>query len=65
MVFFPKKIDFFDVFNKVTSNNSAAASLFVSLIESLDNMDTKAKEIFKLEQDSDILTHEIIKKLKP
>jgi predicted phosphate transport protein (TIGR00153 family) len=63
MVFFPKKIDFFDVFNKVTSNVSTAASLFVSLMESFDNIDARSKEIFELEQDSDILTHEILKKL--
>ena len=63
MAFFPKQIDFFDEFNKITSNNSTAASLFVSLIKNLDNTEARAKEIFKLEQDSDTLTHEILKKL--
>lgn len=63
MGFFPKEINFFNIFNKVMSNNSTAASLFVSLMESFDNIDTRAKEIFELEQDSDILTHKIIKKL--
>jgi len=63
MAFFPKAINYFDVFNKITSNNSTAASLFVSLIEKLDNTDTRAKEVFALEQDSDTLTHEILKKL--
>jgi uncharacterized protein Yka (UPF0111/DUF47 family) len=63
MGFFPKEFNFFNIFNKVTSNNSAAASLFVSLMERFDNIDTRAKEIFELEQDSDALTHEIIKEL--
>ena len=63
MAFFPKQIDFFDEFNKITSNNSTAASLFISLIENLDNTEARAKEIFQLEQDSDTLTHEILKKL--
>ena len=63
MGIFPKEFNFFDLFNKVTSNNSAAASLFVSLLERFDNIDIRAKEIFRLEQDSDILTHETIKQL--
>ena len=63
MAFFPKQIDFFNEFNKITSNNSTAASLFVSLIKNLDNTEARAKEIFQLEQDSDTLTHEILKKL--
>ena len=63
MGFFPKKIDFFKLFNQVTSNNSTAASLYVSLTESFDNIEARAKEIFELEQANDVFTHEIIKKL--
>ena len=63
MAFFPKSINFFQVFNKITSNNSTAASLFVALMENFDNVDTRAKEIFALEQENDTLTHEILKKL--
>src|SRR4030066_1446431 len=63
MRLFPKKIDFFEVFDKVASNISNAASLFVSLMENFDNVDVKVKEIHELEQDGDILTHDIMKKL--
>jgi predicted phosphate transport protein (TIGR00153 family) len=63
MRLFPKEIDFFEVFNKVASNISNAASLFVSLMENFDNLDVKVKEIHELEQDGDILTHDIMKKL--
>src|SRR4030043_317952 len=63
MRLFPKEIDFFEVFDKVASNISNAASLFVSLMENFDNVDVKVKEIHELEQDGDILTHDIMKKL--
>jgi predicted phosphate transport protein (TIGR00153 family) len=63
MRLFPKEIDFFEVFDKVASNISNAASLFVSLMENFDNVDVRVKEIHELEQDGDILTHDIMKKL--
>jgi len=62
---FPKEIDFFEIFDMVASNLSKAASLFFNLMysENFDNIEVKAKEIYELEQEGDILTHEIIKKL--
>src|SRR4030042_6615143 len=63
MRLFPKEIDFFEVFDKVATNISNAASLFVSLMENFDNVDVRVKEIHELEQDGDILTHDIMKKL--
>ncbi|MFH0932846.1 MAG: DUF47 family protein [Nitrospirota bacterium] len=62
---FPKEIDFFEIFDMAASNLSKAASLFVNLMlsENFDNIDVKAKEIYELEQEGDILTHEIMKKL--
>lgn len=63
MRFFPKSIDFFAIFDKVASNISNAAGLFVSLMENFDNIDARAKEIHELEQDGDVLTHDIMKNL--
>ncbi len=62
---FPKEIDFFEIFDMAASNVTKAASLFFNLMlsENFDNMEVKAKEIYELEQEGDILTHEIIKKL--
>jgi predicted phosphate transport protein (TIGR00153 family) len=59
----PKSIDFFAIFDKVASNISNAAGLFVSLVETFDNIDARAKEIHELEQDGDVLTHDIMKNL--
>ena len=62
---FPKEIDFFEIFDLAASNLSKAASLFFNLMQSenFNNIEVKAKEIYELEQECDILTHEIIKKL--
>jgi predicted phosphate transport protein (TIGR00153 family) len=63
MRFFPKSIDFFEIFDKVAANISNAAGLFVSLVETFDNIAARANEIHELEQDGDVLTHDIIKNL--
>ncbi|MGB9715624.1 MAG: DUF47 domain-containing protein [Thermodesulfovibrionales bacterium] len=62
---FPKEIDFFEIFDMVAANLSKAASLFFNLMhsETFDNIEVKTKEIYEIEQEGDILTHEIIKKL--
>jgi predicted phosphate transport protein (TIGR00153 family) len=63
MRFLPKSTDFFEIFDRIALNILNAVSLFVSLMENLDNIDTVVKEIHELEQDGDILTHDVIKKL--
>ncbi|MFZ6016434.1 MAG: DUF47 domain-containing protein [Nitrospirota bacterium] len=63
MKLFPKEIDFFEVFDKSALNLTKAASLLVSLMENFDNIEARVKEIYELEQDGDILTHDIMKKL--
>ncbi len=62
---FPKEIDFFEIFDMAASNLTKAASLFFNLMHSgnFGNIEEKSKEIYELEQEGDILTHEIIKKL--
>ncbi len=63
MKFFPKEIDFFEIFDKTSLNITKAASSLVDLMESFDNIEARAKDIHEIEQDSDMLTHDIMKKL--
>jgi len=63
MRFFPKEIDFFEIFDRASLNLTKAASLLVLLMENFDNIEARAKEIYEVEQDGDILTHETMKKL--
>lgn len=63
MRLFPKEIDFFEIFNRAALNLTNAASLLVSLMENFDNFDARVKEIHESEQEGDILTHDIMKKL--
>lgn len=63
MRIFPKEIDFFEIFDKAAVNLTKATSVLVSLMENFDNIEAKAKEIYDAEQDGDMLTHDIMKKL--
>lgn len=63
MKLFPQKIDFFEIFDRVAINVTKAASLLVSLMENFDNLEVRSKEIYEVEQEGDILTHEIMKNL--
>lgn len=63
MKLFPKEIDFFEIFDKTSLNITKAASCLVDLMENFDNLEARAKEIHEIEQDSDMLTHDIMKKL--
>jgi predicted phosphate transport protein (TIGR00153 family) len=59
---FPKEIDFFEILTGCL-NVTKAASLLVALMEDFDNLEARTKEIYEVEQEGDILTHEIMKKL--
>ncbi|MFO0752159.1 MAG: DUF47 family protein [Thermodesulfovibrionales bacterium] len=64
MKLFPKEIDFFELFDRVASNVTRGATLLVSLMESGgEGMEALAKEIYEVEQEGDMLTHDIMKKL--
>jgi predicted phosphate transport protein (TIGR00153 family) len=63
MKLFPKEIDFFEIFDRASLNLTKAASLLVLLMENFDNIEGRAKEIYEVEQEGDILTHDIMKKL--
>ncbi len=63
MRLFPKEIDFFEIFDKAANNIKKAAELLVALTENFDNITQRAKEIYEVEQDGDMLTHDIMRKL--
>lgn len=63
MGLFPKEIDFFEIFDRAALNLTKAGVLLVSLMENFDRLDERAKEIYEVEQEGDVLTHEIMKKL--
>ena len=63
MKIFLKDIDFFEVFHKAAENVTHAATLLVGVMEHFKTLDAWAKEIHELEQDGDVYTHDIIRKL--
>src|ERR1700690_2492829 len=63
MKLFPKEVDFFEIFDRASQNITKAATLLVDLMENFDNVEQRAKEIYEVEQEGEILTHEIMKKL--
>ena len=63
MGFFPKETDFFEIFDRAALNITKASVLLVALMENFDRLEERAKEIYEVEQEGDILTHEIMKKL--
>ncbi len=63
MKLFPKEVDFFEIFDRAALNITKAAALLVALMENFENVEARAKEIYEVEQEGDILTHEIMKKL--
>lgn len=63
MKFFPKSVDFFEIFDRAALNLTKCSLHLVTLMENIENMSVHAKEIYELEQEGDILTHEVMKKL--
>jgi len=63
MKVFSKKQDFFELFDNVSANISNAATILVAIMEHFTNLENWAKEVRELEEDGDLLTHDIIKKL--
>jgi hypothetical protein len=60
---FPKEINFFEMFEKAALNVNRGA---ISLVEMMDNFgvaEVKAKEIYEAEQEGDMLTHEVLRRL--
>jgi len=60
---FPKKVDFFDLFDTAALNVTKGAAMLVDLMEHFDKAEELAKQIYEVEQEGDMLTHDIMKKL--
>jgi len=63
MGFFPKETDFFEIFDRDALNITKASVMLVALMENFERLEERAKEIYEVEQEGDVLTHEIMKKL--
>ena len=63
MVLFPKKIDFFEMFDRAINNVVNAADHLVDMFKDPEDFEKKAKAMHELEQEGDILTHDIMKEL--
>lgn len=61
--FLPKETDFFSMFEKAALNVNKSASLLVEMMEDMSVGEIKAKEIYESEQEGDMLTHEVMRKL--
>ncbi|RMG03631.1 MAG: DUF47 domain-containing protein [Nitrospirae bacterium] len=59
----PKKLDFFEIFDKASRNLIEAARRLVDLFEHFDDIERRVKEIHDLEHEGDLLTHEAIRML--
>jgi predicted phosphate transport protein (TIGR00153 family) len=56
----PKDMEFYDLFEKATSNLVVAAKKLVEFFDNYENVEAKAKELKALEHQGDVITHEII-----
>ncbi|OGQ95662.1 MAG: hypothetical protein A2521_17360 [Deltaproteobacteria bacterium RIFOXYD12_FULL_57_12] len=63
MTLFPKQIDFFEVFDRISENITKAAGLLVDFVVHFDDIEKRTKEIHEAEKEGDILTHEIMRQL--
>jgi hypothetical protein len=63
MALFPKKIDFFEQFDRALENVSRAANVLVDTLNHFETFEKKAKVIYEFEQEGDMLTHDIMKDL--
>ena len=61
--FLPKETNFFIMFEKAALNVNKSAVLLLEMMEDLSIADIKAKEIYEAEQEGDMLTHELMRKL--
>lgn len=61
--FFPKETDFFGMFESAAQNLNKTATLLVEMMENFPDADAKAKQIYEAEQEGDMLTHEVMRRL--
>jgi len=61
--FFPKQIDFFELFDHAARNVIKGASLLVAVLQDMDNLEMISKEVRDSEKEGDMMTHDIMKRL--
>lgn len=61
--FLPRETDFFSMFEKAALNVNKGANLLVEMMEDLSVSEIKTKEIYEAEQEGDMITHEVMRKL--
>jgi len=61
--FFPKQVDFFEIFERASRNLIVACEHLVGLFENFERIDERIAAIEKLEHDNDDLTHEVMQQL--
>jgi predicted phosphate transport protein (TIGR00153 family) len=61
--FYPKSIDFFELFDNASRNVIKSASLLVAVLQDMDNLEIISKEVRDSEKEGDLMTRDIIKKL--
>ena len=61
--FFPKETNFFGMFEKAALNLNKGATLLVEMMEDFSSSEAKAKAIYDVEQEGDMLTHEVMRRL--
>lgn len=59
----PKKIDFFEMFDKAVANLVKATNTLVDMFRSPGGFEEKASLMHDIERDGDMLTHDIMKEL--
>jgi predicted phosphate transport protein (TIGR00153 family) len=60
---FPKEINFFEMFEKAALNVNKGATSLVEMMDNFGVAEAKAKEIYEAEQEGDMLTHEVLRRL--
>ena len=63
MRIFPKEIDFFEMFDRASQNLIHASTRLLRLFEKFDDIEKRTKEIYEIEQEGDLLTHEVMRRL--
>jgi len=61
--FLPKQVDFFTMFESAAENVKKSADLLVEMMEDLSLAEEKTKELYETEQEGDMLTHEVMRRL--
>lgn len=63
MRIFPKKTDFYELFDKSVDNLWRGTERLLNLMEDFEDVESKVKEVYEIEQEGDMITHDIMRKL--